>query len=299
MASAALEGLYYAYPATLLAYFVISSGVAATLRSYIPTPDHDDLKKPSYQKILIALLGLIIASHLSHLIWLFATTANLGGWPTEDYVVVGRLSAILVFALQLSRLLDLRQPVWYPFCGSWTLGALFEAAIGSFTLHAFGKPNSVGLHAADLLLAFSRFALLVSMLCVVLWQSRTQQDGSDEEQQSLLKAQGRSANGHANGYGAADQPDGSCDASGEDANKKNNTRETRWERRERIAREAMEKRLAAGGNWFQYAKEFKVCSSFKPGVRATIDKHRFSFRTSGQSAFRVSKSRPLPLSDAS
>lgn len=258
MASAALEGLYYAYPATVLAYFVISSGVSATLRSYIPTLDHDDLKKPSYQKILITLLGIVVAGHLAHLIWLFATTANLGEWPTEDYIVVGRLSAILVFALQFSRLLDLRHPIWYPFCGSWVLGSLFEAAIGSLTLHAYGKPSSVGLHAADLLLTFSRFALFISMLCVVLWQNRTQQEGSDEEQQSLLKAPGTSVNGHANGYGAADQTNGTCEANDGDANKNKKARETRWERRERIAREAMEKRLAAGGNWFQYAKEFKV-----------------------------------------
>lgn len=258
------QGLYYAYPATVLAYFTISSGVAATLKSYIPPKDPAS-KTASSQKGLIALLFLVLAGHLAHLVWLFAITAKLGRWPSEEYVVVGRLSAVLVFGLQLSQLFDLQRPVWYPFYGSWILAAVFEAAIGSLTLASNGRPHVIGLVAADLFLTFFRFALLISMLTVIAWQSRSR-EGPDEEQQPLLKGNGTAANGHERSYGSTDQTNGTHEADGTHGNVNGATngttqkkgRETRWERRERIAREAMEKRLAAGGNWFQYAKEFKV-----------------------------------------
>lgn len=259
MASAlrVLQGLYYAYPATVLAYFIISSGIAAATKSYVP--GKGSAKKTTWsEKALITLLSLFLACHLIHLIWLFTKTAKLGLWPSEDHVVVGRLSIILVFGLQLSQLFDLRRPVWYPFYGSWILGAVFEAAIGTLTLIFAGRPQNNGILATDLALTAARFGLMVSMIAIGICRSRSR-DEDDEEQQSLLKANATNTNGHENGYGSMNQANGTRQqANGTTGTPQKKGRETRWERRERIAREAMEKRLAAGGNWFQYAKEFKV-----------------------------------------
>ncbi|UKZ80370.1 hypothetical protein TrVFT333_008128 [Trichoderma virens FT-333] len=99
---------------------------------------------------------------------------------------------------------------------------------------------------------------LASLLVLVAWTclgllTKTNPSGLDEETQPLLspdnEAQataGKPANGSS--YGSTAQSETASD----------NTEEFNWERREREAREEMAKRLEENGNWFEYAKGFKI-----------------------------------------
>ncbi|KAM0343009.1 hypothetical protein ACHAPU_009039 [Fusarium lateritium] len=93
---------------------------------------------------------------------------------------------------------------------------------------------------------------------------------SDEEREPLLpKATNTSPNSptsQESGYGSTLQAE-------EDDEE---TPEYNWERREREAKETMKKRLEEGGNWFEYAKGFKVWKS----TSALTRKSPISTRTS-------------------
>lgn len=248
--------LYYAYPATVFLYFFITTLLAiCTLQSF-------NKSKQSYAEgpnrwVVVGLLGTLVSTHIAQLIAIVSQSAAHGYWPEHDYVVVGQLSCVLVFGIQLSRLFDSPYPVWYPFIGSWVVALPFEIAIDSLVVTATVRGQLRSLEILNVVLDGIRCVILVALICLASFSRFIGRvtGGSDEERQSLLSKtnstqpnghQSTQANGNASNYGSTTQQNG-------DAH-----RETRWERRSREAREAMEKRLEAGGNWFRYAKGFMV-----------------------------------------
>lgn len=255
-----LPTLYYAYPAVVFVYFLASALVSVCTLQRLEDGQN---ASPEWlrRRHHLRLLGLFIFIHVVQLVAVIACAASSSSWPPEDHLVVGSLLCLLIFGIQLSWLSDLQNSLGYPLHGSWFLALLFEVAIGACIAAAvFGSGN--GPATLDIILLSLGAARLVTVLALVACPFITHQAkprvGSDEEHQSLLPKHGGAAQAQtadASGYGAATDSDQSL---GEAA-------EFSWERREREAREAMEKRLKEGGNWLEYTKGFMVrCTPLNP-----------------------------------
>ncbi|KAM4067023.1 ABC transporter [Hirsutella rhossiliensis] len=141
---------------------------------------------------------------------------------------------VLTYLAQLGTLLSwLSEPnrsIGYPLYGSWLLALAFEVAITTFAAVKVDSPWHARYEIAETSFAAARCVLLL-LLGAASWRAlsaRRAPAASDEEHQSLLPK----SSGHAGEYN--------------------------WERREREARQVMEKRLKEGGNWFQYSKGFMI-----------------------------------------
>ncbi|KAJ4257401.1 hypothetical protein NW762_008522 [Fusarium torreyae] len=257
----ALVILYYLYPALFFSYFFIASLVSAcTVHS--SNKDECKKKRPNGRVILI-LSVLCILTYAVQLILLVVQLALLRKWPTEDHIIIGHLANILAFGIQLSRCLDTEHGPFYPFVGSWLLGLLFDFAIGLssaslghfWPYHIFSILNIVAIAMRCLL-----FLSLISLFVL----GKSAETESDAERQPLLPKDTASSpsspTSQESGYGSTLQ----AEEGDEEAPEYN------WERREREAKEAMKKRLEEGGNWFEYAKGFKVWNSPLPQKRKAL-----------------------------
>lgn len=253
---ATLVVLHYAYPAVVFLYFLVASLVSVCNVQTGKKAVECKKNRPS-QRTVWVLSALSILTFVGQL-GVIGTQAVLSRvWPTEDDIIIGHLSCILVFGILVGQHSDDEKATSYPFVGSWLLGFLFEIII--ISLSAFD----------DVFVAFQSFDIidmaLVSTRCLIflilagLYSfATTDKVGTDEERQSLLpkdtttcpgSSAGQSQNSQESGYGSTLQAE---EESTEEAPEYN------WERREREAKEAMKKRLEEGGNWIEYAKGFKV-----------------------------------------
>lgn len=251
---AALPILYYTYPAVVFLYFIASSLASACTLQRLKI---DRAAERPGRRIVLALLGVFILSYVAQLATLVSCAVVDKRWPPEDHLVVGILSCLLIFGIQLSWLSDANSPVGFPFHGSWLLALSFEAAIGVLvaTKPRSNHPNRYELTETALSAArFASLLVLITWSCIGLWAgARAVPEAADEEQQSLLPKDGATTatpGSNGTGYGATTGSEQTSE----------NTAEYTWERREREAREAMEKRLKEGGNWFEYTKGFMVRS---------------------------------------
>lgn len=248
--------LHYLYPTTIFLYFAISSLVSVFTLQNRSVSKRTNAAQPS-RLATLGLLGLFVSAHVAQLIIILSISAAGKAWPAHDDIVVGHLSCILIFGLQLSRLYDNPQPLWYPFHGSWILALPFEALIGVsgwFSSNSREAPSVLAVVGAGLVSL--RCVLLGALLSLLCCCARRTAPVADEERQSLLNKDnsaknGTSQKGSQNGqspYGSTTQSDDSSD----------DQPELPWEQQRRKAREAMEKRLEADGNWLNYAKDFLV-----------------------------------------
>ncbi|KAF4453963.1 hypothetical protein F53441_3488 [Fusarium austroafricanum] len=245
----ALVILYYLYPALIFTYFFFASLVSAcTVHS---SDKAERKKKCPNRRFTVIFYFLCILTYVAQLLLLGTKAALSQNWPTEDHIIIGHLACILAFGVQLSHCLDTEHGPFYPFIGSWLLGLSFDIAItvlsaalglfSPFRIFTIFDSVSIGIRCLSLIALASLFAA---------GSSATTE--SDEEQEPLLpKTTNTSPDSPASqesGYGSTLQ----VEEEGEEAP------EYSWERREREAKEAMKKRLEEGGNWFEYAKGFKV-----------------------------------------
>ncbi|OAQ69552.1 heavy metal tolerance protein [Purpureocillium lilacinum] len=252
---AALPVLYYTYPAVIFLYFLGSSLASACTLQRLKEDKDGKAERPC-RPVVLCLLGAFVFTYVAQLAALITTSIRGQRWPPDDYLVVGTLSCLLIFGIQLTCLSDFNSPVGYPFQGSWLLALAFEAVIGGFVITTVCRPSHTAnsYEVAELSLTAARIASLLALSIwplVAHWASPSFR-GTDEEHQSLLPKtapteQSTGTTAAAN-YGATTSSDESSET----------TAEFRWERREREAREAMEKRLKEGGNWFEYAKGFMI-----------------------------------------
>ncbi|UNI19263.1 hypothetical protein JDV02_005458 [Purpureocillium takamizusanense] len=254
--SAPLPVLYYIYPAVVFLYFLGSSLASACTLQRLKEGKDGKPERPC-RRVVLSLLGIFVFTYVAQLAVLITTSVRGQQWPPDDCLVVGCLSCLLIFGIQLTCLCDLNGALGYQFQGSWLLALAFESVIGGFVLARVCRsddPTTSSYEVAELSLNAVRIA---SLLALVIWPlvaslARPSSHGSDEEHQSLLPKTAAtdqsSGTTNAGNYGATANSDESSE----------NTAEFRWERREREAREAMEKRLKEGGNWFEYAKGFMI-----------------------------------------
>ncbi|KAF5656946.1 vacuolar membrane hmt1 [Fusarium heterosporum] len=241
--------LYYLYPAFVLTYFFFASIVSAcTVQS---SKEREKKKKCPSGKLTLVLYLVCILTYLTQLLLLGIQASLSRNWPTEDHIIIGHLACILAFGVQLSHCLDTEHAPFYPFIGAWLIGLTFDititalsAALGllsPFNIFSILNSVSIGIRCLSFIALAGLFAIGTSA-----------QIDSDEEREPLLpKAVNTSPNsptGQESGYGSTLQAE-------EDDEE---TPEFNWERREREAKETMKKRLEEGGNWFEYAKGFKI-----------------------------------------
>ncbi|EQL03194.1 heavy metal tolerance protein [Ophiocordyceps sinensis CO18] len=244
--------LYYTYPAAVFAYFLGSSlASACTLQRFKDDPAEAETKRPG-RRLVLGILSTFVLTYLVQLGILISCSVADGLWPPADHLVVGILSCLLVFGIQLSWLSEPNRSIGYPLYGSWLLALAFEAAITTFAAIKVDSPRHLRYEIAETSFAAARCALLL-VIGAACWRAlgaRKTPAASDEERQSLLPKVGDNATsgGGEAGYGATSESEQSS----------GNTAEYSWERREREAREVMEKRLKEGGNWFEYSKGFMI-----------------------------------------
>lgn len=238
--------LYYLYPAVVFLYFLAASLVSAcTLQRF--KNDADARRRRPSRRYFQTVLALFLVTYLGQLVTLIVYALTDRRWPPADYQVVGILSCLLVFGIQLSCLSGAdNHRVSVAFHGSWLLALAFEALIAA-RIASVGIP--VSYHMAEAALAASRsvLMLLLGAPCWFALFTRRSPPAPDEERDPLLPKPLDAAN--EAGYGAASSESDQTSA---------NAAEYNWERREREARQVMEKRLKEGGNWFEYSKGFMI-----------------------------------------
>lgn len=255
-AETALVILYYLYPALVFIYFFFASLVSACT---VHSPDKDERKKkcPNRRLTLVFYL-LCILTYTTQLLLLGARAVLSQNWPAEDHIIIGHLACILAFGIQLSRCLDTEEGPFYPFIGSWLLGLSFDIAItvlsaisglfSPFDIFSILASVSISIRCLSFISLASLFAAGFSVKLK-----------SDEEQEPLLPkvttTSPDSPTSRESGYGSTLQAE-------EEEEEEEEAPEYSWERREREAKEAMKKRLEEGGNWFEYAKGFKVSEEY-------------------------------------
>jgi hypothetical protein len=238
--------LYYCYPGAVFLYFLAACFVSVCTLHNVWS--EKQLKREwNGHTIIVGVLSVFLFTYVVQLISLVAFKDVDKQWPPAEHTVVGSLSCLLVFGIQLSWLSTSTELVWYPYQGTWVIALAFEGTIGVFTVVQLYAQALNRYRTTELALTILRCAIL---LLLVFWTSirrclQAVHRGSDEESQPLL-ADG--ANVNESGYGSTSDTEAASD---EEA-------EYNWERRRREAKESMTKRLKEGGNWFTYAKGFTV-----------------------------------------
>ncbi|KAK4160947.1 hypothetical protein QBC43DRAFT_108502 [Cladorrhinum sp. PSN259] len=265
-----LVSLHYAFPIIVFIYYAVCQGIAiCTLQTKSAACEHPR------RRVFLWLLMLSIVTYFAQLTNLVVNSVILGTFPPADQdTIIGLLSNALVFGVEFVGLSDTEKPIWYPFTGSIGLALVFEPIIEFLSFRVrpaepLGLPGIFDISAIGVRYMFFLLALIIYFEGV--WSSR-QEEGTDSERQGLLNSNGH-INGHAspdsnseeqseggqqNGYGgtaSSSDSDSSTDAS---QSPTTSNAESPWERRQRKANEAMEKRLKEKGNWVTYAKSFMI-----------------------------------------
>lgn len=256
---AVLVALKYLYPAVVFLYFLASSLLATCTLQALKKTQKAQPERPGRQAVAY-ILGFFLSTYVAQIVVLGTQSIIEKSAPLE-HQVIHYLSCTLVFGILFIQLIESDTVVWYPYRGSWFIALSFEAVIAILTAASPSQTVSTPygmFHIAFICLRLASLVILVGWTCIGIW-TRASAPVLDQERQSLLpkpdgdqpEAQataGKPANGSS--YGSTTQSETAS----------NSSPEYSWERREREARESMEKRLEEGGNWFEYAKGFTVCN---------------------------------------
>lgn len=258
-----LVSLHYLYPAIVFTYFVVTSTIAACT---LQTASSAAKTKHTRPKTIICLLLLFVLSYVGQLVTRIVEYFVVNSWPSQD-TVVGLLSCILVFGIEQGTLGNASGIVWYPFYGSWFIAAVFEPIILVLSILARTRETQTSSQRSnvflwvDVSIAVARYVTLAATVLVFfLWRGKLTQEGGDDETSPLIpKPDSNCSNGDGSadsGYGT--NSEGNTDANNTEATNSPSDPESPWERRQREAREQMEKRLQSEGSWIAYAKGFLI-----------------------------------------
>lgn len=259
-----LASLHYGYPAAVFIYYTISSTIAVCTLQTRSTAESKDHPRRRFISWLLMLGILSWFAQLGYL--LFVAVAEEKFPPAEQDVIIGLLSCALVFGVQFAGLWEAEKAVvLWPYMGSVGMGMVCEPVLVWLTWKTRVETGGLGFKEIfDFSAAGARwaaFGLVLMFYFEGVWNVKREK-ATDMERQGLLNKTNGHVNGvesdgeerSQNGYGATS--DSSTDAS---QSPTTDAVESPWERRERQANEAMEKRLKEKGNWVTYAKSFLVC----------------------------------------
>ncbi|KAI0125691.1 hypothetical protein BJ170DRAFT_684947 [Xylariales sp. AK1849] len=257
---ALLASLRYLYPALVFLYFATTTAIAACT---LQTTSSSAKTKHTRPKIIVSLLLLFILLYFGQLIAELVEHLVGSKWPPPD-TVVGLLSCILVFGIEQSALGNASDVVWYPFYGSWLIAVVLEPVVAVMSIldrHQAMQPrvsSSKVFLCIDLSIVVTRYiVLLATVLVYFLWRKKADADTTDDETSPLIpKPSEEISNGDASadsGYGTGTNSESNTQTANSPSDP-----ESPWERRQRQAREQMEKRLKSEGSWIAYAKGFLI-----------------------------------------
>lgn len=284
---AALTSLHYAFPIVIFGYFLVASCTAFCLLS--------EKKTHPRRSTLLGLMLFTTLSYLAQIVAIIVPSIYMKEWLGNQDVMIGHLSSILVFGLQLAMLSDETDFVWFPYIGSYVLSLGFELVllVGSLSVRTSGHIS--GTKIAQLTIAAARYVAMVFVVAVFSWTNSdvVPDPGIDAERQPLLSTDSTPAGALEEGEGSQaptaygstttttksstssstsedsnsehsstitkDDGNGKKDSNSKDND--NNASELPWERRERERREEMEKCLKETGNWLGYTRRFFVSCS--------------------------------------
>ncbi|CAM1507435.1 Fc.00g070760.m01.CDS01 [Cosmosporella sp. VM-42] len=260
----ALVVLFYIYPAVIFLYYIVASLVSVCSIHAVKKTAGPETKRPS-PRIVLCLFAVFLITFVAQLAATGTRSILSRELPIEDHIVIGRLSCILVFGIQIGQLFDADYMTAYPFVGSWALSFLFEVTIATISAGTNLPQQFDTYEIIDISMISLRCLILLVLAGLFIPSfSTTDKTATDEERQSLLpkaattpgSSAGQSQNSEGTGYGSTLQAEESTTETTEETTEE--TPEYNWERREREAKEAMKKRLEEGGNWLEYAKGFKI-----------------------------------------
>ncbi|CEJ83102.1 hypothetical protein VHEMI03130 [[Torrubiella] hemipterigena] len=238
--------LHYVYPAVVFCYFMSLSAIETFALRHVKYPERFNPKERT-KKAAAGMLLFFIATYVLQLTAMFLRAVTTHNWGVDDDAVIGRLSCILIFGVLLSRWIGTPNPSCDQLQGSVMIGLFFEVAL----IVAAGATQNLIVHSLydglDIVMAVLRIVLLGSFLGWTAAQRFSKTPALDQETESLLPKIG-DENGATTTYGATQRPQTADDDAEDSA----------WERRQKVQRQAMEKRLKEHENWFEYAKGFSV-----------------------------------------
>jgi hypothetical protein len=252
-----LLSLRYAYPAIVFLYYILATSAAVcTLQTRSAGHKHNRLR------LILSLLLLAVSTYLLQLVTLLVRCLIFKSIIPSQDTIISLLSCVLVYGVQFAGLADSEKPVWYPYVGSLWIALLAEPIIETLAVLTWAPASMTYVQLLDVATVATRYLAFLTILVIYygLPRSSARENGSEAEQQALIpKEDGQRQAGplagvqslDADGYGSV--PDDSAD----DA-RSTESPESEWERRNREAREQMEKRLAEQGSWLAYARSFMV-----------------------------------------
>lgn len=235
--------LCYAYPTSVSIYYFVCYAIAAcTLRTSASKDEHPR------RSLITSLMAITVLTYCSQILLILISQC-----PAREDTIVGLLSCVLVFGLELAVLHDTETPLWHPYIGSFAIGLAFDPLLEALSLHLCGRGTTRPFRFIEISLVATRLACVILILTIYLTccKGSAQGLGSDSERQSLLR-KGSSEDTLVTDYGTTD-------AAEDDSTKTSNKApECEWERRQRIAKEQRDKRLKETGSWWTYAMGFKL-----------------------------------------
>jgi ABC-type transport system involved in Fe-S cluster assembly fused permease/ATPase subunit len=245
----AIKTVHYTYPALVILYFVVA--LAAT----VCTVQTKKLRIQDQNVRRGIIHGLIFgagASYTAEAILVAVRSAVQSGWHAREDRVFYLIASSVAFGAQGLALTDSKFPVWYPYYGTWFIGAVFELAL--LILPTIFTPSWSSFDYVTIVLQILRVVNFLALIGLFfkLRNDTQEYDNSDEERQSLLKKKRDPKQGDAAGYGAVAQE------SDNDGNVSDADSEDSYCAKERKAKEKIAKRLRQDGNWFTYAKGFTI-----------------------------------------
>lgn len=235
--------LCYAYPTSVSIYYFVCYAIAAcTLRTSASKDEHPR------RSLITSLMVITVLTYFSHILLILISQC-----PAREDTIVGLLSCVLVFGLELAVLHDTETPLWHPYIGSFAIGLVFDPLLEALSLHLCGRGPTRSFRFIEISLVATRLACVILILTIYLtcYKGSAHGLGSDSERQSLLR-KGSSEDTLITDYGTTDA------AEDDSIKTSNKAPECEWERRQRIAKEQRDKRLKETGSWWTYAMGFKL-----------------------------------------
>lgn len=238
--------IYHVYPALVFVFFLTSS-LAST---FVLPQTHYGSKiwVSTRRRAYILLLALIIMTYLVQLACLVFISLAESSWPPRDYLVVGALSCLLIFGMQLSYVLEASRSPLLPLRGCWMLALAFEIIIVTITFVHPSASHPKNYHMAQASLALVRCLSLLFLLAWSFlgpWPSRNP-ISLREERQPLLSSSS-SATRH---------PQSNCPGYGSTLD--NGSPSVNDAEQEEEGCEIRHKQPLAMNDWLEHAKNLKV-----------------------------------------
>lgn len=245
--------MHYIYPTAIFLYWLLATSLSiCTLQTQHSGPGLVP-RKP-----IQILTGSAILTYFCQLGALLYTAFVAHGILAPQDAIVGLLSCILVFGVQLAALTRTKNPVWYPYIGSFSLGLVFELAQEILRCVYHRRPLGTVAEVIDLVAVINRclcFSLVLLLSVGASHLSCTR--GRDAEEQPLLPKDDR-VHGHTRDGQQASQDSGYGSTGTNSSQASSDAPESPWERRQREAKEKLDQRLKEQGNWLNYLKSFQV-----------------------------------------